>query len=195
MISSTPGIVISAAGTLLLLVLFVFQLKDYLAIGSETSLVVDELVDDTLRVNFNVTLHEARLATRTSPPHTGPPGSDAVAVPVPAHRARHSSSSAHPRPSQVPCEYLTVDVSDLTGVVRHNISKDILKWRLNARQAVLGDSMAVAVKEAKAEDASRHENHDVFFDDEDAPEPAGRACARGEGARGEGARREGAASA
>ena len=195
MISSTPGIVISAAGTLLLLVLFVFQLKDYLAIGSETSLVVDELVDDTLRVNFNVTLHEARLATRTSPPHTGPPGSDAVAVPVPAHRARRPSSSAHPRHSQVPCEYLTVDVSDLTGVVRHNISKDILKWRLNARQAVLGDSMAVAVKEAKAEDASRHENHDVFFDDEDAPEPAGRACARGEGARGEGARREGAASA
>ena len=49
-------------------------------------------------------------------------------------------------------------------------------------QAVLGDSMAVAVKEAKAEDASRHENHDVFFDDEDAPEPADRACARGEGA-------------
>ena len=195
MISSTPGIVISAAGTLLLLVLFVFQLKDYLAIGSETSLVVDELVDDTLRVNFNVTLHEARQGPHTSPPHTGPPGSDAVAVPVPAHRARRPSSSAHPRPSQVPCEYLTVDVSDLTGVVRHNISKDILKWRLNARQAVLGDSMAVAVKEAKAEDASRHENHDVFFDDEDAPEPAGRACARGEGARGEGARREGAASA
>ena len=195
MISSTPGIVISAAGTLLLLVLFVFQLKDYLAIGSETSLVVDELVDDTLRVNFNVTLHEARQATHASPPHTGPPGSDAVAVPVPAYRARRPSSSAHPRHSQVPCEYLTVDVSDLTGVVRHNISKDILKWRLNARQAVLGDSMAVAVKEAKAEDASRHENHDVFFDDEDAPEPAGPACARGEGARREGARREGAASA
>ena len=190
MISSTPGIVISAAGTLLLLVLFVFQLKDYLAIGSETSLVVDELVDDTLRVNFNVTLHEARQATRASPPHTGPPGSDAVAVSVPTHRSRRPSSSAHPRPAQVPCEYLTVDVSDLTGVVRHNISKDILKWRLNARQAVLGDSMAVAVKEAKAEDASRHENHDVFFDDEDAPEPAGPACARGEGAR-----REGAASA
>ena len=92
MISSTPGIIISAAGTLLLLVLFVFQLKDYLAIGSETTLVVDELVDDTLRVNFNVTLHEAsrapahltpahRAATRTRCPTqpTGPP--------APAHRA------------------------------------------------------------------------------------------------------------
>lgn len=129
-ISSTPGVVMSAAGTVLLLVLFTFQLKDYLSIGSTTTLVVDELVDETLRVNFNVTLHE------------------------------------------VPCEYLSVDVSDLTGVMRHNISKDILKWRLNHRQTVLGDSMAVAVKEAKVDDNSRHENHDVFFDDEDEPEPA-----------------------
>merc|ERR1719464_734858 len=93
-------------------------------------MIVDELIDDTLRVNFNVTLHE------------------------------------------VPCEYLAVDVSDMTGVVRHNISKDILKWRLNQRQAVLGDSMAVAVQEAKADSSTRHENHDVFFDDEDEPEPA-----------------------
>ena len=36
-ISSTPGMVISAAGTVLLLVLFVFQLKDYLSIGSHTT--------------------------------------------------------------------------------------------------------------------------------------------------------------
>ena len=160
MISSTPGIIISAAGTLLLLVLFVFQLKDYLAIGSETTLVVDELVDDTLRVNFNVTLHEVIW------PSHQPTGQR-------PRRGARASSRGRPRPSQVPCEYLAVDVSDLTGIVRHNISKDILKWRLNARQAVLGDSMAVAVKEAKVEDASRHENHDVFFDDEDAPEPAG----------------------
>ena len=66
-ITSTPGIIISAAGTILLLVLFVFQLKDYLAIGSETTLVVDELVDDTLRVNFNVTLHEANAAPELPP--------------------------------------------------------------------------------------------------------------------------------
>ena len=57
-ITSTPGMIISAAGTVLLLVLFVFQLKDYLAVGSETTLVVDELIDDTLRLNFNVTLNE-----------------------------------------------------------------------------------------------------------------------------------------
>jgi len=129
-ISSTPGMVISAAGTLLLVVLFVLQLQDYLAVGSHTTLVVDELIDDTLRVNFNVTLHE------------------------------------------VPCDYLSVDVSDLTGIVRHNISKDILKWRLNHRQDVLGDSMAVAVKEAQADSPERHENHDMFFEDDDEPEPA-----------------------
>ena len=128
--SSTPGMVISAAGTMLLLVLFVFQLQDYLAVGSHTTLVVDELIDDTLRVNFNVTLHE------------------------------------------VPCDYLSVDVSDLTGIVRHNISKDILKWRLNQHQAVQGDSMAVAVKEAKAESLTRHENHDMpmLYEDDDEPE-------------------------
>ena len=104
-------------------------------------------------------------------------------MPVPTYQSRASwpAKQFNEHAAQVPCDYLSVDVSDLTGVVRHNISKDILKWRLNHRQAVLGDSMAVAVKEAKAEDASRHENHDVFFDDEDAPEPAGPACARGEG--------------
>jgi len=128
-ITSTPGVIISAAGTVLLLFLFVFQLKDYLSVGSTTTMVVDELIDDTLRVNFNVTLHE------------------------------------------VPCEYLSVDVSDMTGVVRHNISKDILKWRLNEKQSVLGDSMAVAVQEAKVDGASKHENHDVIFEDDDEPEP------------------------
>ena len=31
---------------------------------------------------------------------------------------------------------------------------------------------AHAIKEAKADSSTQHENHDVFFDDEDAPEPA-----------------------
>ena len=51
--------------------------------------------DETLRANFNVTLH------------------------------------------QVPCEYLSVDVADMTGMNRHNISKDILKWRLDSQQRVI----------------------------------------------------------
>ena len=91
-ISSTPGIVISAGGTLLLLVLFVFQLKDYLAIGSETTLVVDELIDDTLRVNFNVTLHEARAAPRPAVRRRrrGPPQRTTTAA-APRRRCRAST--------------------------------------------------------------------------------------------------------
>ena len=37
----------------------------------------------------------------------------------------------------VPCEYLSVDVSDMTGTNRHNISKDILKWRLDSRGRII----------------------------------------------------------
>ena len=79
-----PGTVISAVGTLIMVVLFIFELQHYMTVTTSTTLVVDELVDEVLRVNFNVTLHEARQGTHTCPPHTGPPGSDAVAVPVPA---------------------------------------------------------------------------------------------------------------
>ena len=86
-ITSTPGIIISAAGTILLLVLFVFQLKDYLAIGSETTLVVDELVDDTLRVNFNVTLHEANAAPELPPPSAPMHPGSAAPVPSPSPRS------------------------------------------------------------------------------------------------------------
>jgi len=89
-ITSMPGTIISAVGTLIMIVLFVFELQHYMTVTSSTTLVVDELVDEVLRVNFNVTMH------------------------------------------QVACEHLSVDVSDMTGTTRHNITKDILKWRLVA---------------------------------------------------------------
>ena len=41
----------------MLITLFLFELSAYLTVTSTTDLVVDELVDETLRVNFNVTLH------------------------------------------------------------------------------------------------------------------------------------------
>jgi Na+/alanine symporter len=43
--------------TFILIVLFLFELHAYLSVTTVTDLVVDELVDETLRVNFNVTLH------------------------------------------------------------------------------------------------------------------------------------------
>ena len=83
-ITSTPGMIISLLGTVLMLTLFVFEVKDYLTVTSSTTLVVDELVDEVLRANFNVTLH------------------------------------------QVPCEYLSVDVSDLTGTQRDHLPRHSL---------------------------------------------------------------------
>ena len=79
-----------AGPQVVLITLFLFELSAYLTVTSTTDLVVDELVDETLRVNFNVTLH------------------------------------------QVPCEFLSVDVSDMTGAATHDIRKDSPKWRLDS---------------------------------------------------------------
>ena len=129
-INSTPGRIISLLGTMLMGFLFVSELRAYLTLTSSTTLVVDELNDELLRANFNVTLH------------------------------------------QVPCEFLAVDVSDMTGTSRHNITKDILKWRLDAQQRVIGDAMAVSAQtSAEAAGSLKHDNHEITFDERfDDPE-------------------------
>ena len=101
---------------MLLVVLFCFELQGYLTVTTQTDLVVDEMVDEVLRVNFNVSLHQVLNVFPTAVP------------PLPC--GRHSRKTHR----QVPCEYLSVDVSDLTGMNSHNISKDILKWRLDQHQ-------------------------------------------------------------
>jgi len=122
-ITSMPGTIISAVGTLIMIVLFVFELQHYMTVTSSTTLVVDELVDEVLRVNFNVTMH------------------------------------------QVACEHLSVDVSDMTGTTRHNITKDILKWRLDSSQLQVESAAVVAMKSAGEGSASRHDNHDLNWGD------------------------------
>ena len=62
-ITSTTGLVVSLLGSLVLLTLFLLELSAYLSVSTHTDLVVDELVDETLRVNFNVTLHAVRTRT------------------------------------------------------------------------------------------------------------------------------------
>jgi thiol-disulfide isomerase/thioredoxin len=131
-ISSTPGVVISAVGTVIMLVLFMFEVGEYFTLKSSTTLVVDEFRDEVLRANFNVTLHS------------------------------------------VPCEHLSVDVSDLTGTMRHNITKDILKWRLDSQQRVIADADAVSAKTSAEHAASeKHETHGGAYDlfDPDEYEP------------------------
>lgn len=60
-INTTPGVILSLAGTVVLVTLFLCELSAYMTVTSTTNLVVDELVDEVLRVNFNVTLHQASL--------------------------------------------------------------------------------------------------------------------------------------
>lgn len=74
-ITSPLGMAISAVGTVILLVLFLFELQAYMSITVVTDLVVDELVDETLRVNFNVTLHQVCPPLRWPrwPPRGDPP--------------------------------------------------------------------------------------------------------------------------
>eukprot|EP00962_Isochrysis_galbana_P005491 scaffold1487_cov116-Isochrysis_galbana.AAC.30 len=62
-VTSTTGVIVSIVGTFILVVLFMFELHAYLSVTTVTDLVVDELADETLRVNFNVTLHAVRRAT------------------------------------------------------------------------------------------------------------------------------------
>jgi len=135
-ISSTPGMIISLIGTIVMITLFIFELNAYRKVDVSTTLVVDELVDEMLRMNFNVTLH------------------------------------------QVPCDYLSIDVSDTTGTARHNISKDILKWRLDSEQRVIAASTALTAHtrtEARQHPDTDHETHggkyDMLGDDDDEYEP------------------------
>ncbi len=125
-INSPAGRVISLVGTLLMLVLFVCEVQAYLKVNVATTLVVDELNDEVLRANFNITLH------------------------------------------QVPCDFLSLDVSDLTGTSRHNITKDILKWRLDSEQRPF--SMATTAH-TTGHVGEQHENHDLFFEEQDDYEP------------------------
>ena len=114
--SGTPGVIISIAGTIIMMTLFLFELSEYFTLKSSTTLVVDEFRDEVLRANFNVTLHA------------------------------------------VPCEYLSV--SDMTGTNKHNVSKDILKWRLSDRQEVIDAANPEVAKTAvehkqEAEEAAK----------------------------------------
>ena len=132
-ISSTPGMVISLFGTVVMLILFLFEISEYMTLKTSTTLVVDEFRDEVLRANFNVSIH------------------------------------------QVSCEHLSIDVADITGTSRHNISKDILKWRLDARGHVIKDSTAVAARTLTEHASEGHETHggamDAFDPDECAHAP------------------------
>ena len=53
--------IISLLGTVVMATLFVFELNAYFSVSVSTTLVVDELVDEMLRANFNVSVHQVQL--------------------------------------------------------------------------------------------------------------------------------------
>jgi len=65
---------------------------------------------------------------------------------------------------QVPCEHLSLDVSDMTGTTRHNITKDILKWRLDSMQRHVEDSAVTTVRTTGDSAPTKHANFDMVFD-------------------------------
>ena len=107
LVNSPTGILASIVGTLVLTALFLLEINAYLSVSTQTDLVVDELPDKLLRINFNVTLHE------------------------------------------VPCEYLSVDVADYASGNTHNITKDILKFRLDQKQRPVAFHGAMQAAETK----------------------------------------------
>ena len=72
----------------------------------------------------------------------------------------------------MPCEYVSLDVTDITGMNSHNITKDILKWRLDDKQQVLKDTSAMVAEEHRGLNAHALAIADEFDDrDEDEDEP------------------------
>jgi len=96
------GALLSLIGVCLMTSLFVLELNAWLTIDTTTRIVLDSNGDDTMQINFNVTL------------------------------------------PNLPCYLSSVDVSDVLGIRKVNITKDIRKWRLNAHG---GDAKKVTNKE------------------------------------------------
>lgn len=95
-VSTLPGVSLSIAGCFIMLVLFVLEFNSYLTTEYKYDIVMDEGLDQTMRINFNITVPD------------------------------------------LPCEFATVDVSDMTGTRKHNMTKNIYKIRLDHRGRHVG---------------------------------------------------------
>lgn len=82
-------------------VLFILEFNNYLSVQYQSSIVMDEALDQTLQINFNITVPDLR------------------------------------------CEFASLDVSDLTGTRRHNMTTDIYKIRIDAKNRMIGMANSV----------------------------------------------------
>ncbi|KAJ0402025.1 hypothetical protein ATCC90586_010282 [Pythium insidiosum] len=95
-VSTLPGVSLSIAGCFLMLLLFVLELNAFLTVDYKHDIVMDDALDATLRINFNITVPD------------------------------------------LPCEFASVDVSDLTGTRKHNMTKNIYKIRIDHKGRHVG---------------------------------------------------------
>ncbi|CAI5737965.1 unnamed protein product [Hyaloperonospora brassicae] len=95
-VSTLPGVSLSIFGCLVMFVLFILEFNSYLTVDYKYDIVMDEELDQTMRINFNITVPD------------------------------------------LPCEFASVDVSDMTGTRKHNMTSNIYKIRLDQKGRGVG---------------------------------------------------------
>lgn len=95
-VSTLPGVSLSIFGCFVMFCLFLLEFNAYMSVEYNTDIVMDNAVDENLRINFNITVPDLN------------------------------------------CEFASVDVSDITGTRKHNMTTDIYKIRLDQKQRAIG---------------------------------------------------------
>ncbi|EGZ06871.1 hypothetical protein PHYSODRAFT_319561 [Phytophthora sojae] len=110
-VSTLPGVSLSIAGCFIMFLLFILEFNSYLTVDYKYDIVMDEGLDQTMRINFNITVPD------------------------------------------LPCEFATVDVSDMTGTRKHNMTSNIYKIRLDQKGRSVGLAQEKQIMPQFAEDA------------------------------------------
>jgi thiol-disulfide isomerase/thioredoxin len=87
--TSTHSTILSVCAALFMLVLFIAELWAFLTINLQTNIIIDPNTDNSLRINFNITVLD------------------------------------------MPCEYASIDVVDVLGTRRDNVTFNINKWQVD----------------------------------------------------------------
>lgn len=109
--STLPGVSLSIAGCFIMFILFILEFNSYLTVDYKYDIVMDEGLDQTMRINFNITVPD------------------------------------------LPCEFASVDVSDMTGTRKHNMTSNIYKIRIDHKGRHVGLASEQQLQPAYANDA------------------------------------------
>lgn len=111
-VSTLPGVSLSIAGCFIMFVLFILEFNSYLTVDYKYDIVMDEGLDQTMRINFNITVPD------------------------------------------LPCEFASVDVSDMTGTRKHNMTSNIYKIRIDHKGRHVGLANEQQLQPTYADDAA-----------------------------------------